>query len=173
MVRTILRALCTHTSEEKLTTLYSEPDRKVLIKVDGRDQGRVVGKQGRTITSIGILAWYAGLLSPEAKPIGIKLLQATENVDVQAFGMFQARDDWDRSLIGGLIESILSTCLGISKGAWIEEKTGLAAATITITLDDSMRKKCESPSFTDAMSVILHAAGMANGVVLKSEYIWE
>ena len=172
MLRTIMEAICKHPAALRIH--HDEANAHITMQVDGRDQGRAVGKQGRTITAIGALLWYAGMVSTfSRRPITIELLQPTANVGKAAFGMFQAKKDWDREKIGNLVDVILSTCFGFARGAWVTEDTGRAAATIQIDCDKYLHTASQDPSFEEAITTIVHAAGMACGVMLDTKVEWK
>lgn len=144
-------------------------DALFLLKVDPYDQGRFVGKMGGTIWAIQTIFWYAGL-TQFGWSYSVKLFDHPKEERKPV--PFKFNPKWDRKKIENLVSQILDTCLR-SYCQWSIFETGEASVTVNLKLMQYLKINLTDPSFVDAFDTVVRAAGMSNGVQIKTEAIWE
>jgi predicted RNA-binding protein YlqC (UPF0109 family) len=143
---------------------------KLQFSVDPADQGRIVGKKGCVIWAIQVIMWYAGmaqltceyqveLLEPEAPYKGLSR-------------PFRWDPKWNRSKIMSLATAVSETCLKDHANLDMKD-TGETSATIFLKINKYLQCPLLDPPFCEAFQTIVHAAGMSNGVDIKTEVIFE
>jgi predicted RNA-binding protein YlqC (UPF0109 family) len=162
-LRTIIAAIAKHTPEPKIVHLDKEYT--FQIQVDGRDQGRIVGKGGAHIWAIQTLFWYAGFAQVR-QGYSIRLL---EPVTPYRGGPspFRFTATWDRKIIQGLIDAILETCIPSHGSCELKEETKTSAV-CTLKIEKYLQTPTDNPSLAEAISVVLKAAGMSQGVSIQT-----
>lgn len=148
---------------------YSPAEAQFSLRIDGRDQGRFIGKQGKTIGALQTIFWYAGLAQIQ-KTAAIKLLEPEDRLDRRS-PPFTPNPNWDRKKIGELIDAILKACFNHVSAAWVIEDNA-EHSVVQIQCDKYLQAPCSIPSIEDALKIVIHAAGMANGANLQTEVTW-
>lgn len=146
-------------------------DALFTFAVDPHDQGRLIGKMGNTIWGIQTIFWYAGL-TQFGWSYSVKLIEPDVPVKNRRPIPFRLNPKWDRKKIENLVREICDTCLR-SYCQWSLEETGEARLTINLKLMRYLKINLTDPSFTEAFEAVLWAAGMSNGVQIKTEVSWE
>lgn len=172
LLRKIVEAICLKTPTPLVRYIQSEA--KFEVQVNAEDQGRCVGKLGKNICAISTIMWFAGL-SLMRQPVTIHLLDAI-GTGFRAAIPFKANSKWDRKSVGQLIDTILNCIFGDATHAWVidsinEKSTGRSV--VLIRLDPYLQMQCEDPDLVDALSRVIHAAGMAAGALLNVEVEWK
>lgn len=167
LLREIVTVLCRNTKEP--TVYHSYDDGAIIIHVSTCDHGRVVGKKGIVIWALSTIAWYADMAAAR-HTVPVKLVEPIESNKPLIFP-FKPLADWDSALISKMTNDILVACLK-DKGSWVLEKIGDGEAIMHIKLDAYLHTACSDPDFEEAISVIIRAAGMANGCVIRVQCVW-
>jgi len=149
-----------------MTRPSSPPDIEVrggefIVQVDPEDQGRVVGKHGRTIWAISSVVLMASLrvtgkqsrvtlLDPKRRSGGIQL-------------PFKANPEWNKAIVDILMEAFEKCFLGMSWSVRHLDATHSVIDIRPVMIDDEISR---SVDIREAIHVITRSAGMANGAVL-------
>jgi predicted RNA-binding protein YlqC (UPF0109 family) len=141
------------------------------LQVDPHDQGRIIGKLGRTIWAIQTIFWYAGL-TQFGWSYSVKLLEPDNPIKERRPAPFKFDPKWNRKKIGNLIDRILETCLR-SYCSWSLLETGEASMTVNLKMMKYLRINLTDPAFADAFETVLRVAGFSNGVKIVTEVTWE
>ena len=168
MLRTIIKSLCKHTEEPMIR--FKEATMEFIVAVDSRDQGRLVGKDGKTIWAIGTALWFAGLACIK-RPIGIQLVEPKVRAP-RTPSLFKSNSQWNKTRIIELVRAILQACMGVAAKPCSILSHGDAVAVIHLDLDVYLRAACRDPSLEEAIDIIIHAAGMVDGANLKTQATW-
>src|SRR6266446_1135059 len=107
LLRAILGSICRHTPSPRI--LHAGNRALFEIQIDGRDQGRCIGKAGGHIWAIQTLFWYAGLAQ-----LGWSYSVILLEPEVEYRGgpePFRFRKDWDRQKIKNLTDAIILACV--------------------------------------------------------------
>lgn len=165
LLETIISCITRHTNPE-----IDLGEHKFILRVDPRDQGRVVGKQGQAIWAIQTIFWYAGY-TQAMHPWGIKLLEP----EAPCKGLsspFKFTAKWDREKIQKMLATIQEVCLPLHSSFRLEE-TDDTSATVFFQIDAYLQTPMLEPNFAEAVRIIVRAAGMVQGVSLKTEIIFK
>jgi predicted RNA-binding protein YlqC (UPF0109 family) len=150
---------------------HIEKEALFRLQIDGQDVGRFVGKDGLHIWSIQTLFWYAGL-AQVGYSYSIKLLEPEVSFKNRGPVPFRFNPDWDREKIKNLISKIILSCVpGHASYTFQEESETSAVAKLKIT--KYLQRNMEDPSFVEAFSTVLRAAGMSQCVSIKTEATFE
>lgn len=167
LLETIVLAIAKHTPDPDISVL---DDRSGLsFRVNGKDQGRLVGKKGSVIWSIQTIFWFAGL-AQLGWSYTIKLLEPETPKPNQPSPPFKFNPKWDRKKINNLFNNILEICLpGHYTFSFTEPDE--TSATFNINLPEYLKMQLEEPSFKEAIENVVRAAGMSNGVAVKTQFV--
>lgn len=160
MLRSILAALC---PKSKPSIEFDEPLGLFDIQVSAEDHGRLIGKNGATVWAVSALMQHAGFRIHVTNP---------EERSNRQPSLFEPRKDWDRKVITNLVRDIGVACIPGAPQPWVMEETGDSEATLHMELSMQDAVRLSDQDFVKAITAVLHAAGMAAGVVIKTEASW-
>ncbi len=169
LLRIIIASICRKTKTPKIE--LNESIHTFTVQVSSEDQGRAVGKKGLCFWAMNTILWYAGF-AQNARPALMKLIEPSNGRSSSPPIPFKANANWDRKIIGDLIEAIMLTCFK-TPGVWVIEDTGDGEATANVRIEKYLQTSTCDPSFEEALGIVLHAAGMAGGVAITTEVKWE
>jgi len=166
----VIKSFCLRTPEPEVKYF----DGKICLRVDGKDQGRCIGKNGIVFWALDTLMWYAGT-GILRKKVRLDLLDPLVPIpkDHRMVTPFEANPNWDRQAIGQLIEALLASCFQTTSTAWSIEETKESAAMVHLRLPFELQGAYEDPNLIKAFSIIIRSAGMASGVSLEIEVHWQ
>src|SRR6266404_6249238 len=144
----------------------------LTLRVNPHDQGRFVGKKGIVIWAINTILWYAGIAN-FGYTIGVKLLEPNGDGQDRRAMPFRPDPNWDRKKLGLLVDAITQNCFHTLICPWVIEDTGEAEATVNLQLEKYLKMQCEEPNLAEAISKVIHAAGMAQGANIKTNISWK
>lgn len=166
MLQSILRAICRKTPDPKIVM---DPERDLwLVEVEGRDKGRAIGKNGKTAWALTALAWYAGYAHAQI-PCRVQIAGVAPKTPGSA--PFKINPDWDRKIIGSMLDTILEVCLK-RKIPWVIKDTGPGEACVTVEMDRYLQLPMSDPDWSEALSIAIHSGGMSDGADLKTHVEW-
>jgi predicted RNA-binding protein YlqC (UPF0109 family) len=170
LLRDIVAAISRKTPDPEI--YFDESTANFDLKVHSADHGRFVGKHGMTIFALKTIFWYAGLVS-ERRTVGLNLLEPEfdESVDKRALP-FKPKENWDRKLIANICDEIICGTLGSGAGGIIIEETGETSAKVRFSIESYLQTAISEPDLVEALSIVIHAIGMSNGVTLNNEITW-
>lgn len=147
------------------------PDQATLtLSVAQQDQGRFIGKHGGTIWGIQTLFWFAGL-AQFGYSYSVKLLGPEKPPGRQISTPIKFTADWPRKLINELAGETLWACLPQHADYTLKEDDA-TRATINLRLPKYLEMQLSEPNFAEAFATVLKAAGMSNGVSIRTETIF-
>ncbi len=167
LLETIVLSLSRHTPEPDIQHVY---DRAMSLRVDPRDQGRLVGKKGSVIWAIQTLFWYSGLTLAQ-HPCQIRLLEPENPQRNLPSPPIKLHKKWNRGKIKYLIESIISSTMPKHARAFVTEIDDTEAK-VVLEVEAYLKLPISEPSFLDAFDTIIHAAGMLSGAKITTEVIF-
>lgn len=145
-------------------------DDSIFFQVDGHDQGRFVGKQGRVIWSIQTLFWYAGV-ADRRQPVSAVLMEP--KVPATKVRMpYKADPKWNRNAVRDLVDKVLQTCFPMFAVPFVLEEHTETKATLRVRMNSYMKMNLSEPSFEEALATLVHAAGMGHGASIQTEIEW-
>lgn len=140
------------------------------LAVNPHDQGRFIGKLGRTIWSIQTIFWYAGMTHCRI-PYSVKLLEPDEPFKNSRPVPVKFNKNWDRKKIENLVANVISTTLR-SYARYALSETGETSMTITLSIEKYLALPISEPNYVEAFETLLKVAGMSQGVNIKTEAQW-
>lgn len=158
----IISCITRHTHDPEITL----DDHRFILRVDPRDQGRCVGKQGNTIWAIQAVFWYAGY-TQALGPWTIKLLEPKAPYKGLA-SPFKFTPKWDREKIHKMLASLSDVCLPSHSSYEVTEQSK-TVATVKFQIEPYLRTAMSDPPIMDALTILVRAGGMAQGVSLTTE----
>lgn len=168
MARLVVGTICTNTKTPFVQ--YVEAARLMKIQVDGKDHGRIVGKKGFTVSALDTLLHYAGR-AESSSPISINLKDPETRYKGPP-ALFKPRTNWDKAMISDMIHAILMACFK-APGDFLLKGNQPAQAHLDIALEKYLQTPLSDPPFDEAVSTIVHAAGMARGVSITTSFTWK
>jgi hypothetical protein len=142
------------------------------FKVHTLDHGRFVGKHGVTIFALKTIFWYAGLVVSR-RTIGLNLLEPEYDPTVDKRSLpFRPNKSWDRRLIHSVCEKLIEYTLGECVSAVVIEEIGETEAIVNFTVESNLKTAISEPDLIEALSIVIHAIGMSQGVSLKNNVTW-
>lgn len=170
LLRAIIACIGRKTTEPVIQ--WNEDAAAFSIQVSAHDQGRFVGKKGIVIWALKSIFWYAGL-AQITRTVDINLLEP-ENPDKDRRAVpFRPNAKWDKARITAMIENILSACFNGSITGWSMTEPDHAEAEVSIHLNKYLHTPCSDPDFAEAINVLVHAAGMADGCSITTKVSWQ
>lgn len=164
----IVKAICRKT--EKPRVVWSPDIDRIIIEVNPSDQGRIIGKGGVTFWAMEVLLWFVSL----AHATKLRHVELIKHPNNRPGGKpFTINANWDRQVIGELIDAISNCCIRGRMKWWIEEGTKPGDATIFIEIEKNLERAMTDPSFEEAAGTIIHAAGLSDGATLATKVIWK
>ena len=170
MLHAIIGGICRSTDKPRIE--FDHEDNRFYIQVTDEDQGRAIGKKGKTIWAITTLVWYAGVSNCK-QLIGIVLDDPVDTGKVKPSVAFKANRNWDRKIITNLTEIILSTVMKERVVPWAMEERGLTDAIVRVQMDRYLQTPMIDPSFEEAFTTVIHSCGMAGGASINTEFEWK
>lgn len=148
--------------------IFHQPNCAVFtLEVDPHDQGRFIGKLGRTIWAIQTIFWYAGLTLCRS-PYSVKLLEPDMPLRGRPPVPIKFNKSWDRKKIENLVDRVLGhTLKSYARYALLE--TGETSMTISLTIEKYLALPLSEPNYVEAFETLLKVAGMSQGVNIKTE----
>lgn len=144
------------------------PNRALFtLEVNPHDQGRFIGKLGRTIWSIQTIFWYAGMTYCR-NPYSVKLLEPDEPLRNSRPVPVKFSKTWDRKKIENLVASVLSHTLR-SYAACSLRETGDTSMTIELKIEKYLALPLAEPNYVEAFETLVRVAGISQGVKLQVE----
>ncbi len=167
MLHSVLSAICRKTKTPKITL---DPQRDLwLVEVEGRDKGRAIGRNGQTAWALTTLAWYAGYAHGQ---IPCRVQMEGEAPKQPSSAPFKINPDWDRKLIGAMLDTIFEVCLK-RRIPWAIEETAPGTSTVLVQMDAYLKTSMCDPSFEEALSIVVHSAAASDGADLKTSIEWK
>lgn len=166
MITSILSALCRRTPAFTLIYEYVGDPALYIGGVMPEDEGRLIGKKGKTFWALTVIHYYACRLNnlPQVRIHEIET-SPTRSTNVVAF---LQREDWDREAVTEMIEQILQV---LDPGAaWVLDESNGAVA--MIRLSANLQNVVADPSLVTALDILIHAAGKSCGANIKTEVSW-
>lgn len=169
LLRAIVGAICKRSKDH--TIRYSEAGSTwVIMNLDERDQGRLIGKGGATFYALETVMWYAGLV--QGKPEPVKLISLPKSERTPPKSPFKPNPKWDRKALGLLLNAITMTCLKV-KVPWSMNHDSDTEATMIIQLQNHIREPMTDPDFELAIKTLIHSAGMSDGANVTVNIVWK
>jgi predicted RNA-binding protein YlqC (UPF0109 family) len=166
MLRAILASLCKYTPEPLIE--FSQERQSFIIQVDGRDQGRIIGKKGTNIWALNALMWYAGTASYRY-PLKLEVLEPVFRQRPPDMP-YQPNPSWDIEAIKDLVRTIVEGCFGhVHHGFEVIKHRELG----DVTIKGETYLPHLDPDIGEALKVIIRAAGLAIGANLTVYVHWE
>jgi predicted RNA-binding protein YlqC (UPF0109 family) len=138
-----------------------------LLAVDPHDQGRFIGKLGRTIWAIQTIFWYAGLTLC-GYSYSVRLLEPDQPIRNRRPVPVKFEKSWDRKKIENFVAEMLGSTLR-SYGSYSLRETGETSMTISLTIEKYLEFHISDPNFIEAFETLVRAAGMSQGANIKLE----
>lgn len=164
-LRTIVLAIARSTQNPQIEHYPNEA--LFTLTVDQNDQGRFIGKNGVTIWSIQTLFWFAGL-AQFGYVYSVKLLGPEKPPQRRISAPIKFTPKWPRQKIHGLAGEILWACLPQHADYQITEDDS-TKATLKLRLPKYLEMQLSDPNFAEAFAIVMRAAGLSNGVSIKTE----
>lgn len=171
LLETIVLSLSRYTDKPDIQYAYSNTTHTMSLRVDPRDQGRLVGKKGSVIWAIQTLFWYSGLTLAK-HPCQIKLLEPETTQRNLPSPPIRYHKKWDRSKIKALMDCIILSCMPMHATASLTEIDDTEAK-VTLQVEAYLKTPISEPSFLDAFDTILHSAGIISGAKITTEAIFK
>ena len=169
LLRAIVGAICKRSKDH--TIRYSEAGSTwVIMNLDERDQGRLIGKGGATFYALETVMWYAGLV--QGKPEPVKLISLPKSERTPPKSPFKPNPKWDRKAIGKLVDTITFACLK-SKVPWVMAEGDENTAIISIRLEKYLQTPMSDPDFKLALETLIHSAAMSDGANVTANILWK
>lgn len=168
LLRAIIACVGRKTAEPVIT--WDDTAHCFHVQVNPQDQGRFIGKKGVVIWALKTVFWYAGM-AQVTRSVDIDLLEPKDPNDRRPTP-FKPNLNWNTSKIETMLNAILSVCLN-EPPRYTIEKPEPAEAMITILLNKYLQTPCSDPDLAEALKVLVHAAGMADGCSIKTEVFWQ
>ena len=169
LLRAIVGAICKRSKDH--TIRYSEAGSTwVIMNLDERDQGRLIGKGGATFYALETVMWYAGLA--HGKPEPVKLIGLPKSERTPPKSPFKPNPDWDRKTLGRLADTITTACLS-KQVAWVISDQSDTESVIVIQLPAKRKAEMTDPDFELSLKTILHSAGMSDGAHVTVSIVWK
>jgi predicted RNA-binding protein YlqC (UPF0109 family) len=164
-LRTIVSAIARSTQSPEI--LHYPNEALFTLVVDGKDQGRFIGKHGSTIWSIQTLFWFAGL-AQFGYSYSVKLLEPEVPSRDRRPMPIKFTPKWERKILNNLISEIIGACIPAHADYEIIE-TDATNAIVTLKLQKYLQLQLDNPCFPEAVAQVLFAAGMSQGASIKTE----
>ena len=150
---------------------WDEESSIFTVQVDGRDQGRFIGKEGVVFWAINAVLWYAGIRQVNSHA-RFALLEPKVRGEATPIP-FKPNPKWERPKIKNIVELLSSNSVGKENVLGIRiTETGHAKADVQIVLDPALKKSCEDPNLAEAIETIISAAGRADGCTINAKVSW-
>jgi predicted RNA-binding protein YlqC (UPF0109 family) len=147
------------------------PNRALFtLAVNPHDQGRFIGKLGRTIWAVQTIFWYAGMTYTR-NPYSVKLLEPDEPLRNRSPVPIRFKKSWDRKKIENFVASVLGHTLK-SYVRYELLETGETSMTITLAIEKYLALPLSEPNFVEAFETLARVAGFSQGVDIKTEATW-
>jgi len=170
LLRTIVGAICKRSKDH--TIRYSEAGSTwVIMNLDERDQGRLIGKGGATFYALETVMWYAGLAHAK-RPEPVKLISQPRSAAVPPKSPFKPNPKWNRKAIGKLVDTITTACLKKTV-PWIIEDGVMSDAIIIVELEKYLQTPMSDPDFELSLKTLIHSAGMSDGASVAANILWK
>jgi predicted RNA-binding protein YlqC (UPF0109 family) len=142
-----------------------------VVQVDGRDQGRMIGRKGIVFWAINTLFRYAGIKAC-GKAVRFTLLEPKERDNTGPLP-FKPNPHWDRAKLHALLLQLLGACFsnGEVKDLKMVEPDE-AEAQFQIRLDPKLKSQFDDPSLTEAIETIIGAAAKSDGCKASTQIQW-
>jgi len=168
LLRAIVGAICKRSKDH--TIRWSEAGSTwVIMNLDERDQGRLIGKGGATFYALETVMWYAGLV--QGKPEPVKLISLPKSERTPPKSPFKPNPKWDRKALGKLADIITLACT--TKAAWVIEDQSDHEAIISIQLDKRSKAAMTDPDFELSLKTLIHSASMSDGASVTANIVWK
>ena len=137
---------------------------ELVIQVDQKDQGRVIGKSGVTIAALNVIAWYIGKHLVK-KPVTIVLLEPVGREEAKI--PFMPKEELDEEELTDFIKNIL---FGIGcKTHSVAVKKDIKHYDVVVSLPKVWEKVLQDPDFDTAFSSLIKTAGRFCGGNVETE----
>lgn len=165
LLETIVSVISKKTPNPEIDHL---PNRALFtLAVNPHDQGRFIGKLGRTIWAIQTIFWYAGMTYGR-NPYSVKLLEPDEPLRDRPPVPVKFNKAWDYEKIENLIVAVIKNTLR-SYASYSLLRNGDTSMTIKLTIEKYLELCIAEPSFTEAFAIIMRVAGMSQGCNINTE----
>lgn len=168
MLRAIISALCKFTPNPSIG--FSQERQAFIVQVDGRDQGRIIGRKGINFWAINALMWYAGTVTYRY-PVRVEVLEPRQRSQTPEMP-FKPDPNWSTARIHKLVHIIVTACFGTTHHGWEVTKDPNDLSDGTVTIHGEQYLPHAEPDIAEALSVILRAAGMLLGAKLTVKVQW-
>lgn len=168
LLRSILSSICRKTPS--MEVIWSERNAMFMVRVGAADQGRIIGKKGKTFWSVATMLWWAGM-SQGSGPATFKILDPIGPKAPEIRQPFLLNPKWNRARISDLLNSIANTILK-TQGNWSMIDMGPGEAKVEFRVEKYLSTAMSDPSFEEALKTVIHAAGMSDGAVIETEVLW-
>lgn len=163
----LLLAICHGIARNTKSPVIKWDGSSITLQVCRSDQGRMVGKSGANFWAAATAIFHA---SPESAPVRLRLLEPIDGKNGHAMP-FKANPDWNRPIIHHLLDELTQKCCS-TMGSWMIEERGAASARVTVSLPEKDKQRVLDPNLSEAIKILVHAAGMAGGVSLDVDVAW-
>jgi len=158
LLKLILMTIAQSTPVAKIE--WDEEESQFVIQVAGIDQGRLVGKNGATISAINIMFWYAGLKRIQ-KTVGIRLLEPVTGHKGTAIP-YMPKSKFDRERFGWCMDSIIEALVGDPNEWSMTGEDGMKHK-VLIELAPETKDLTQDPDLTTALEVLTKTIGRSCG----------
>lgn len=159
IIRKLLKTLAQNT-DEPLVNFKGGSSPELIVQLDKKDQGRVIGKNGITIAALTVVMWHSGkvlngtptnlvLLEPEGKYSTIPVpFMPQENL---------------------LVEDLQEFCETLTEAIGLKDAISISVgpkeAEVKLSIPESMKPSLLDPSFPVAAAHLIKTAGRCCGGV--------
>lgn len=170
LLRAIVGSICKRSKDAVIR--WSEAGGAwMIMNLDDRDQGRLIGRGGATFYALETMMWYAGL-SHAQKPDPVRLPPKDKNPVAPPKSPFKPNPKWDRKALGKLVDVIGDACLK-KKLPYVIEDQGDTEAIISIQMDKYLKTPMSDPDFDISLKTLIHSAAMADGASVTANILWK
>jgi len=166
LLRAVVATFCKKTPDPAIHFFHPN---QFTLQVHAHDCGRLVGKGGIVIWALQTLLWYAGMANT-GQPFALRLLEPIPVPKDVLPPPFRPKSELDKKRWGEFVDLILQTCMGMDKGSWVIED--FERVVMRIRLEKYLKVASVDPAIDEAIQIIVHAAGMANGVNMEVVVEW-
>jgi predicted RNA-binding protein YlqC (UPF0109 family) len=142
----------------------------VVAQVDAKDQGRVIGKKGITVSAVSILIWYHGL-ARLGEPVVFKLLEP-ETISTLPAMPFMPKERADIEMMQSFLKTVFRE-LNIKKWKFKFICSPTAARTDTVVKVDftnANKEKFADPDFFSALATLIRTVSKFHGAAIEPQF---
>lgn len=175
MIRAVVAAICRHTESPVITE--SMAGYTLQVRGDHGDHGRIVGRDGLVIWALSTVVFYASGAT-ESPGAGLRLLEPIGESRRGPSLPFKLEKDWDETPVSRMLDSIFAAVFPVFPGVisarrkWTIERRDGGHAAIVVSMEKYLKAPMSSPSFEEAVTILIKAAGRSSGAAIDVSFLW-